>query len=63
MGISVLVALSLWLFGSRRPRTISVVRLVSLLLLAFFVWPGLMMWAFTVFFSWLELRILQPVMI
>jgi hypothetical protein len=63
MGISVLVALSLWLFGSRRPRTISVVRLVPLLLLAFFVWPGLMMWAFTVFFSWLELRILQPLMI
>jgi Zn-dependent protease len=38
------------LFGSRRARTISIVALVSLFLLAFFVWPGLMMWAFIVFF-------------
>jgi membrane-associated protease RseP (regulator of RpoE activity) len=38
------------LFGLRRSRTISVVALVSLFLLAFFVWPGLMMWAFIVFF-------------
>jgi membrane-associated protease RseP (regulator of RpoE activity) len=38
------------LFGSRRARSISVVGLVSLFLLAFFVWPGLMMWAFIVFF-------------
>jgi Zn-dependent protease len=38
------------LFGSRRARTISNVALVSLFLLAFFVWPGLIMWAFIVFF-------------
>lgn len=38
------------LFGSRRAHTISVVALVSLFFLAFFVWPGLMMWAFIVFF-------------
>jgi Zn-dependent protease len=38
------------LFGSRKAHTISTVALVSLFLLAFFVWPGLMMWAFIVFF-------------
>jgi Zn-dependent protease len=38
------------LFGSRRARTISTAALVLLFLLAFFVWPGLMMWAFIVFF-------------
>jgi Zn-dependent protease len=38
------------LFGSRRAHTISIVALVSLFLLAVFVWPGLMMWAFIVFF-------------
>jgi Zn-dependent protease len=38
------------LFGSRRAQTISNVALVSLFLLAFFVWPGLIMWAFIVFF-------------
>jgi membrane-associated protease RseP (regulator of RpoE activity) len=38
------------LFGSRRAHTISVAALVSLFFLAFFVWPGLMMWAFIVFF-------------
>jgi Peptidase family M50 len=38
------------LFGSRKAHTISVVALVSLFSLAFFVWPGLMMWAFIVFF-------------
>jgi len=38
------------LFGSRRARTISIVALVSLFFLALFVWPGLMMWAFIVFF-------------
>ena len=38
------------LFGSRRAGTISIVALVSLFLLALFVWPGLMMWAFIVFF-------------
>jgi Zn-dependent protease len=38
------------LFGSQRARTISIIALVSLFLLAFFVWPGLMMWAFIVFF-------------
>jgi Zn-dependent protease len=38
------------LFGSRKGHTISVVALVSLFILALFVWPGLMMWAFIVFF-------------
>jgi Zn-dependent protease len=38
------------LFGSRRARTISIVALVSIFLLSLFVWPGLMMWAFIVFF-------------
>jgi Zn-dependent protease len=38
------------LFGSRRAGTISIVALVSLFSLAFFVWPGLMMFAFIVFF-------------
>jgi Zn-dependent protease len=38
------------LFGSRRARGLSVVALVSLFLLALFVWPGLMMWAIIVYF-------------
>jgi Zn-dependent protease len=38
------------LFGSRRSHTISVVALFALFFLALFVWPGLMMWAFIVFF-------------
>jgi Zn-dependent protease len=38
------------LFGSRKGHTISVAALVSLFFLALFVWPGLMMWAFIVFF-------------
>jgi membrane-associated protease RseP (regulator of RpoE activity) len=38
------------LFGSRRARVISMVALASLFLLALFVWPGLMFWAFIVFF-------------
>jgi Zn-dependent protease len=38
------------LLGSRRAHTISIVALVSLFFLAVFVWPGLMMWAFIVFF-------------
>jgi membrane-associated protease RseP (regulator of RpoE activity) len=38
------------LFGSRNARGISMVALVSLFLLALFVWPGLMFWAFIVFF-------------
>lgn len=38
------------LFGSRKAHTISVIALVSLFFLALFVWPGLMMWAFVVFF-------------
>jgi Zn-dependent protease len=38
------------LFGSRNARSISMVALVSLFLLALFVWPGLMFWAFIVFF-------------
>ena len=38
------------LFGPRKARTISVVALVLLFLLALFLWPGLMMWAFIVFF-------------
>jgi Zn-dependent protease len=37
-------------FGSRRGQTISIVALVSLFFLALFVWPGLMMWAFIVYF-------------
>jgi membrane-associated protease RseP (regulator of RpoE activity) len=37
-------------FGSRRSQTISIVALVSLFFLALFVWPGLMMWAFIVYF-------------
>ena len=38
------------LFGSRGARSISVVAMISLFLLALFVWPGLMFWAFIVFF-------------
>jgi Zn-dependent protease len=38
------------LFGSRNARSLSVVALVSLFLLALFVWPGLMMWAIIVYF-------------
>jgi len=38
------------LFGTRRAHAISLVALISLFFLAFFVWPGLMMWAFIVFF-------------
>jgi membrane-associated protease RseP (regulator of RpoE activity) len=37
-------------FGLRKARTISMVAMVSLFLLALFVWPGLMVWAFIVFF-------------
>jgi len=37
-------------FGSRKSLGISMVALVSLFLLALFVWPGLMFWAFFVFF-------------
>jgi membrane-associated protease RseP (regulator of RpoE activity) len=38
------------LFGSRGARGISMVAMISLFLLALFVWPGLMFWAFLVFF-------------
>jgi Zn-dependent protease len=38
------------LFGSRRAGTISIIALVSLFSLAFFVWPGLLIWAFIVLF-------------
>ena len=38
------------LFGSRNARGISMVAMVSLFLLALFVWPGLMLWALLVFF-------------
>ena len=38
------------LFGSRNARGISMVAMVSLFLLALFIWPGLMFWAFIVFF-------------
>ncbi len=38
------------MFGAKRGHIISVVALVSLFGLALFVWPGLMMWAFIVFF-------------
>ena len=38
------------LFGSRNARGISMVAMASLFLLALFVWPGLMFWAFIVFF-------------
>ena len=38
------------LFGGRRAHSIGVASLVALFLLAFFVWPGLMMWALIVFF-------------
>jgi membrane-associated protease RseP (regulator of RpoE activity) len=38
------------LFGSRHAHAVSMVALVSLFLLALFVWPGLMFWAFIVFF-------------
>jgi membrane-associated protease RseP (regulator of RpoE activity) len=38
------------MFGSRVGGTISSVAMWSLFLLAFFVWPGLMMWAIIVFF-------------
>jgi len=38
------------LFGSRNAHAVSLVALASLFLLALFVWPGLMFWAFIVFF-------------
>jgi membrane-associated protease RseP (regulator of RpoE activity) len=38
------------LFGSRRAHALSMVALAGLFLLALFVWPGLMFWAFIVFF-------------
>ena len=38
------------LFGYRRAYAISIVALGSLFLLAFFVWPGLAIWAFIAFF-------------
>jgi Zn-dependent protease len=38
------------LLGSRRARAVSLVALVLLFLLALFVWPGLMFWAFVVLF-------------
>lgn len=38
------------IFGERRAHAISVLGLVALFLLALFVWPGLMLWAFIVFF-------------
>jgi len=38
------------LFGARNARGISLVALVSLFLLALFVWPGLLTWAFIVYF-------------
>jgi hypothetical protein len=38
------------LFGSRKAHDISLVALVALFLMALFVWPGLMFWAFIVFF-------------
>lgn len=38
------------LFGSRRAHGLSMVALTLLLLLALFVWPGLMFWALIVFF-------------
>jgi membrane-associated protease RseP (regulator of RpoE activity) len=38
------------LFGARAARAISLAGMVSLFLLALFVWPGLMFWAFIVFF-------------
>jgi membrane-associated protease RseP (regulator of RpoE activity) len=38
------------MFGSRNARGISIAAMASLFLLALFVWPGLMMWAFIVFF-------------
>jgi membrane-associated protease RseP (regulator of RpoE activity) len=38
------------LFGSRKAYGVSMAGLVSLFLLALFVWPGLMVWAFIVFF-------------
>jgi Zn-dependent protease len=38
------------MFGTRDARGISLVALAGLFLLALFVWPGLMMWAFVVYF-------------
>ena len=38
------------MFGSRNARAISLAAMVSLFLLALFVWQGLMFWAFIVFF-------------
>jgi membrane-associated protease RseP (regulator of RpoE activity) len=38
------------MFGSRNARSVSMVAMASLFLLALFVWPGLMIWAFVVFF-------------
>ncbi len=38
------------LFGPRKAHVISVIALVTLFMLALFVWPGLMIWAFIVFF-------------
>jgi membrane-associated protease RseP (regulator of RpoE activity) len=38
------------LFGSRKAHGLSMVALAALFFLALFVWPGLMFWAFIVFF-------------
>ncbi len=38
------------LFGSRRAHALSMVALAALFFLALFVWPGLMFWAFIVYF-------------
>lgn len=38
------------LFGSRKAHGVSMVGMASLFLLALFVWPGLMFWAFIVYF-------------
>jgi membrane-associated protease RseP (regulator of RpoE activity) len=38
------------IFGSRKAHIVSIVALVLLFLLALYVWPGLLLWAFIVFF-------------
>ena len=38
------------IFGARRANVLSIVGLIAVFLLTFFVWSGLLMWAFVIFF-------------
>ena len=38
------------IFGTKRANVLSIVGLIAVFLLTFFVWSGLLMWAFVIFF-------------